>query len=216
MGVALLTVGCHQQQLARRIELNTAEVTRLNTQYRNSNYQRHVEQLARRCSAFKTALANAVRAELRHVECGAGDCWCGEKTVEPVTFEGGDFDKLKNQLSQVCPSIAPCRERVAPDTEEPFTLDAEGAVIPNPQHVVWVCPPTFPPQDILAFYDAAGKKVCELCLWELKRESDDSEPGNEYDAFMLPETDFARLFSQPGLQRYISNMPDWAQKHFGK
>ena len=213
---ALLIVGCQKQQLARRIELNTAEVTRLNTQYRNSNYQRHVEQLARRCSTFKTSLTDAGRAELQHVECGAGDCWCGEKPVATVTFEGYDFDKLKKQLEQVKPSVAPSRERVAPDVEEPFTLDAEGTVVPNPQHVVWVCPPTFPPQDILAFYDAEGKKVCELCLWELKRESKDSEPGNEYDAFMLPETDFARLFSQPGLQRYISNMPAWARERFGQ
>ncbi|MDO5470903.1 MAG: hypothetical protein Q4F38_06340 [Akkermansia sp.] len=215
ISLLLLAVGCDnpEQEKAERVARNAAEVARSNAAYREHLYHSHVSRLRQECAGFLAALDKAVRAELLHADCGAGDCWCNEKQVPPVSVEGADFDALKSQLAQVKPPTAPNRKAIAPDCSEVYTLDENGDIIPSPTEI-FVPPPSFGPADNLVFYDAEGKKLCELCIWSINPASKEGESYNIYDAYLLPDAEFSRLFEQPVLRHYIERMPEWAQERF--
>lgn len=195
-------VSCSQQQMARL----RAEVERRNAASLEREYQSFIEENRRSHARLQQALAVAARAELRHADCAANECWCSGGKLSPVRLSPEEWSQMRDILRRVRPALQPHRESLVPTSQKIWSIDGQGKVV----YRAFVPPPwnCFNPQDELALLDEHGQCIYALNIWELCRESHCRASEHAMDSLVLPDEDFHRLYSLPSCRGFLELMPD--------
>ncbi len=200
----LFSASCSQRQMAC---LRT-EVERRNAARLEYEYQSFVEENRRSHARLQQALAAAVRAELRHADCAANECWCAGGKLSPVRPAPEEWAQMRDVLLRVRPSLQPHRESLVPTSQKIWSIDGQGKVV----YQEYVRPPwnCFNPRDELALFDEHEQCIYALNIWELCRESHSRDAEHAMDSLVLPDEDFHRLYSLPSCRGFLELMPnDW-------
>lgn len=205
---AIFAVSCSQQQMAHL----RAEIEHRNAVCRERVYQSFIEENRETHAQLQAALPVAVRAEFRHEDCAANECWCSGRKVMPLSPGSDEWGQMKAILTRVQPLLRPNRETLVPSSVEMWSINEQG----KPVYTDYIRPPwdCFSPGDILVLYDGAGKRIYELKLWSLTRQSRSSEPTAALDRLVLSDDDFHCFYSLPTCRRYINLMPNGRKDFF--
>lgn len=198
----IFAVTCSQQQIVHL----RAEIEHRNAVYRERVYQSFIEKNRESHAQLQAALLVAVRAEFRHEDCEANECWCTGRKVMPLSPGPDEWGQMKTLLTRVQPLLKPNRETLVPSSVKIWRINEQGKpVYTDYVRPSWDC---FNPGDCLVLYEASGKRVYELKLWSLTRESRSSESTTALDRLVLSDDDFHYFYSLPTCRRYINLMPN--------